>query len=728
MLGLMATAGATLGFQRDVRRDRSQRFDAAAERARSTLGARLDQHEDALIHVRNWMLVNHGATRAEFHDVASLGFADDLYPGAQAVSFVAAVDQPDLAAFEATVRAELAAGPSPREFTVHPRSSAADSFVVRFIEPLVGNELALGFDLGTDPPRRAAVEEARDSGYVVGTAPVQLVQEPGGQTGFVLVSAVYDTPTVPQTAPARRRHFIGAASMAFRVGDLFAGVLGPDPEVEVEAYDLGPTVELPLSRFTARNRLVDTDGEPTVSRSGDMTGMHRDLDLNVGDRRWRLVLTPGPGFAATPTLLPPVVAVLGTLVSILLASIVHASARARERADRLALGMTGDLRLAEERSRSILLGAPDATLVVDANGIIKVANLAAEALFGHAVDDLVGQPVEVLLPDELRELHLAHRAGYADAPRRREMGAGLELLGQRKDGSTFPVEVSLSPLLGPRAGMEIIAAVRDVSDRRATQAALQAAYDHERQTAAQLREADALKTAFLNTVSHELRTPLTAITGFTDLLLVGSFPPPQQEDYLRRVRRNAQGLSALIDDLLAFSRLDRDDLRLEPEVVDLSAAARSVVEQLAPVLDSHTLDVTTPTRVLAWVDESALTRMLTNLLTNAARYAPAGTAITVATRQHDGHAELSVTDEGPGIAVEELRRIFERFYRGAAALSARVPGTGVGLAVVRELVERSGGTVAVGSAPGGGARFVITLPVADMPPDAEPTATATLGP
>lgn len=710
VIGFGATAGAAVGFDQSMERDRGRRFDAAAERARGAVEERLQLHTDNLAHLRNWILVNPDATREEFHRFTALGFDESLYLGVQALSFVPRVDRDDLARFEASVQAETAANREYPPFVVHPASAEAESYPVTYVEPLAGNEAVFGFDLGSDPPRRRAIEAARDRGDAVGTGPVRLVQETGDQTGFVLFSPMYDTGDVPATAPARRRHFVGVVNVVFRVGDMFAGVLGPNSEADAEMYDLGPTVDPPAARYEASTRLFDTNPDIAVASTGEVRGLHRDLDLNIGERRWRMVLTPASGFASGSGILPLVVVILGSLVSVLLAGVMHFTTQARGRAERRAREMTADLRVAEERSRSILLGAPDAMLVVDGGGEISSVNHATEALFGYSAEELEGKPIEMLLPADLGETHRAHRSGYLKAPRRREMGADLELLGRRRDGANFPLEVSLSPLVGPAGTIEVIAAVRDVSERRAGQAALQDAYDHEREAAEQLREADELKTTFLNTISHELRTPLTAITGFTDLLLTTSLPPEQRDDYLRRVQRNAQSLGVMIAEVLTFSRLESQDVLLNPLRLELASEASLIIDQLSPVLESHVIVIDAPEPVFAHIDREALARILTNLLTNAARYSPSGTTVTVSVVRNEDRALVSVTDEGPGIPATDQVRVFDRFFRGATALASRVPGTGIGLAVVSELAQRSGGSVQVGSADGGGARFEVELP------------------
>lgn len=709
LIGLGATTVSALTFRDNAHHDLDRRFDAAAERARAAISSRLELQIEDLTHLRNWMLLNPNASRGDFTRVTGLGFADGLYPRVQALSYSPLVPTADKAAFEAAQRAALTSDPQYPVFSIHPMT-AADAYPVTYLEPLDGNQSVLGFDLASDPVRRAALEAARDRGHSVGTPPVRLVQESGGQVGFVLIAPVYGAGEVPVTAPARRRHFVGVLSTVFRVGDLLAGVLGTNPEVDAEIYDIGPTVDPPDLPLDSSALLLNTRPASAVQSDGTVHGPHRDLDLSIGDRRWRLVLTPSVGFEGTNEAFPLTVGLLGTLLTLLLAATVHRAGSARHRAELRAMEMTSDLRAAEERTRSIIQGAPDAVLVVDGTGRISMVNLATEVLFGHPAAELEGQMVETLLPAELAGVHRLHRAAYSAAPRRREMGVDLELLGRRADGSTFPVEVSLSPLAAPDGSVEVIAAVRDVSDRRAAQAALQDAYDHEREAAEQLRQADELKSSFLHTVTHELRTPLTAISGFTNVLLGTPVSADQRDDYLRRIQRNAESLTALIGDVLSFAHLDRHERPLNPEQLDLAVEVPLVVDHLAPILKDHAMEVRVHGPSSSHVDREAVTRILTNLLTNAVRYSPPGATITVEVTPHRDHLTLSVEDQGPGIPPDERHQVFERFFRGATALASGTPGTGIGLAVVHELALQSGGDVTVSDGRRGGARFTVTLP------------------
>jgi two-component system sensor histidine kinase KdpD len=230
---------------------------------------------------------------------------------------------------------------------------------------------------------------------------------------------------------------------------------------------------------------------------------------------------------------------------------------------------------------------------------------------------------------------------------------------------------------------------------------------------ARLYEADRLKSAFLGTVSHELRTPLTAIVGFGDVLCRqwDALDDAKRLDFVERVQRNATVLQTLIDDLLDFTRLDRDHFSLTLCNLSLSALVPKVVDQLAVELARHHVDVEVEDDVWTLADEVAVTRVLTNLLTNAARFAPEHSTIQVMVASREGQAVLTIEDEGPGIPVDERALVFERFYRGRNAATAQVHGTGIGLAVVKELTERMHGSVTVGEGRLGGACFLVFLPL-----------------
>jgi len=373
-------------------------------------------------------------------------------------------------------------------------------------------------------------------------------------------------------------------------------------------------------------------------------------------------------------------------------------------------------RRAELMFRGLVESAADALVIVGGDGRIQLVNAQTEKLFGYDRGELVGQPVEILVPQRSRAHHAQDRGRYSKAPRLRPMGAGLDLYGVRKDGSEFPVEISLSPL-EQSDGLVISAAIRDVTDRKLVEQAQRVALQREREASGRLRELDRLRDDFLSSVSHELRTPLAAIQGFTDILTADLAAEPGAEKWLEiatRIGRAAGRLDHLMSDLLDFIYLERGQLavRLGPESV--AKLVTVALNRAGPTVEGHEITVAVADDLGVMADPAALTRVLEQLVANAAKFSPAGSTIAVAAEQEDGMVAISVSDEGPGVAEGEANKIFDRFYR--AGPDSRRSGTGIGLAIVKEFTEAQHGWVEVDSVEGAGSTFTVHLPRADPRP------------
>lgn len=373
--------------------------------------------------------------------------------------------------------------------------------------------------------------------------------------------------------------------------------------------------------------------------------------------------------------------------------------------------------LAERRFRELIENAPDAILQVDSAGAIVIANRTAETMFGYSREELLGSGVDMLVPEANRAGHAAHRKAFAAAGMTRPMGLGLELFAQRKDGTKFPVEISLSPML-TESGVHVTAVIRDVTERKQTEQrvrTLQESYMTELE--ARQKEAERLnrlKSEFMASISHELRTPLHTVIGFAELLgeETEGVLNERQRRFLHHIHADSEHLLGLINDVLDLSRIEAGGLHLHTESLSLRAIVGETVNAIRPYADSKSVSIREGEHldVSVWADSMRLRQILYNLLSNGAKFTVAGGEVCVDAEVEGNSVRITVADTGLGIAPEECMRIFDKFYQvGFTPVGVR-EGTGLGLAICKQLVEMQKGTIWAESEPGQGSRFHFTLP------------------
>jgi len=377
--------------------------------------------------------------------------------------------------------------------------------------------------------------------------------------------------------------------------------------------------------------------------------------------------------------------------------------------DVTALRVAQDRDAVQGRYQGLLESLPDAIVIVNDSGRIVHVNAQAGQLFGHAPQALIGEAMEVLLPARLRAQHVPQRSAYLQAPGQRPMGRGLDLHGLHADGHEFPVEISLSPVAldGRRL---VISAIRDISDRKAIEQALQ-------QKNLELERANRAKDHFLATMSHELRTPMNAILGFTGLMLM-KLPGPltdTQERHLQHVQSSGKHLLSLINDLLDLAKIESGHVELACEPVDARPVIEEVVTALRPAAHARQLTLKTdllPGPVPVMADRRALHQVVLNLTGNAIKFTQQGQVCLRARPSTPDLATvaLEVTDTGVGIAPDDVQRLFQAFVQVGDWRTRRGEGTGLGLHLSRKLTDLMGGTLAVTSVLGEGSTFTLTLP------------------
>jgi signal transduction histidine kinase len=523
-------------------------------------------------------------TDREFRAFVSRLRLAERYPGIQGVGFAMRIS------------------PGDTGIPLWPDGERDEYTSILYLEPLdERNQRAIGYDMFSDPVRRAAMEQARDTGRPVASGRVKLVQEsdPGeSQAGFLIYVPVYQMGTSPTTVEERRALLVGYVYSPFRVDDLLNGILGPaGPTLAFAAYE-GPSA----NPATLMHVSVPKDVAPSPHDD-----MQSTSTIDIAGRPWTLVFTGQRHFdGSSPKWIAPLTFAGGLLVSFALFAIVASQYRARASAEQHA----AQLRASEELLRE------------------------SEA--------------------RLRRLVVLEREARAEA-----------------------------------------------------------------------QAADRAKDEFLATLSHELRTPLNAMLGWISILRAGKIRPERRADALEVIDRNAKTQARLIEDLLDVSRIITGKVQLDLQPMSVGPVAQAVVETLRPGADAkgvHLHATIAPTLKPIQGDAARLQQVLWNLLSNAIKFTPAGGHVTLDALEAGGGIQVNVHDTGIGIEADFLPHVFERFRQADSSATRTHGGVGLGLAIVRHLVELHGGRISAESeGRDRGSLFVVWLPVAT---DVRPPASA----
>ena len=595
----------------------------------------------------------------------------------------------------------------------------AEYISVTYIEPLKGNETALGFDVASNPTHLKALERSRETGEMVATARITLVQETGEQFGLLILKPVYKSGAPHETVEQRRQILTGFAVGVFRIGDMVEAALRDLPEVTVNLRiddETAPAGERALYLHQSRT----SDGPANEEQLKARGELYVRESLEIPGRQWSLLITPtSEFFGGQPPWEAWGILAAGLLITALLVAYLISIINHAHRTQRLA----DQLKASEEQFRDLYMNAPVSYFAVGKDGLIKRCNKAAEELIGHLAKDLVGKPVFDI---------------YADSPQGKEKastifqrfvsgqgGRGEELEMLRADGTRVWVSLMVDIVRGPRGEIKESRSVAvDITERKQAEAerVLRMRLDAENRELLRVNET---RSEFLSTVSHELKAPLTSILGFTDILARnrdGNLTS-RQIGHLKVMRRSGDRLNTLIDDLLDVSRVDAGTLKLECSQFPVRELFNEIVETFAAMITERgqSLDTALPDEAL-WIeaDRQRLAQVVTNLLSNASKYSSEGAHIELKTWREDDRLLLTVADNGIGISEEDQTRLFTPFFRADNDSTRSVAGTGLGLAITKSIVELHGGQIEVESELGARTTFRFQIPGIRSGPSQEP--------
>jgi PAS domain S-box-containing protein len=353
------------------------------------------------------------------------------------------------------------------------------------------------------------------------------------------------------------------------------------------------------------------------------------------------------------------------------------------------------------RFRAFLEASPDAVLIVDRDGSIVLVNSQTERLFGYPRTELIGKSVEQLIPGRFRGQHPDHRLQYAKDPRPRSMGSGLKLYALRRDGTEFPVEISLGPIV-TEVGTLVSCTISDITESQRTATALRVAHTE--------------LEAFSYSVAHDLRAPLRGMNGFAQILL-DEYADKLDEagiDCLHEIHDNAVRMGALIDALLSLAHISRSSLR--PERIDLTLLARAAFKRLQAGEPERKVEVVVPEHLWAYLDPTLARNLVDNLLDNAWKFTgkTPEARIELGASETDGVKTYFVRDNGAGFDMAHKSKLFGPFQR--LHTTNDFSGTGIGLATAQRVAVRHGGRIWADGVVNGGATFYFSLPGAPVEP------------
>jgi signal transduction histidine kinase/sensor domain CHASE-containing protein/ActR/RegA family two-component response regulator len=582
------------------------RFQNEVQHARKSIQDRLDVYITLLQGAAGLFAADPEVDAAGFRDYVTRAMEDPRYDGVQGIGYTARVQPGDRAAFEARMRREGQDG-----FRIWSATPSPELHTIAYLEPMdARNRQAIGYNMFSEPTRRAAMVMARDTGLASASGVVRLVQEfrgdPHPQNGFLIYVPVYRGGALPREAMIgeRRRLLLGFTYSPFRMADLVRGVFptrAPDPHIRFDIYD--------SATQTPEHLLYRSDPGPAMPARFKAT-----TPIDAGGREWSVVFATQPAFdIGAGRAVVPLTLVGGVMISLLLFGITMFQARSRQAAERAAATLRTSIQARELAEQAVRAGE-----------------------------------------DRLRRL-----------------------------------------------------------------------YDEAREARADAEEANRLKDEFLATVSHELRTPLNAIMGYSQLLRMENRSPEQHHRSMEAIERNVKAQAQLIDDLLDISRIISGKLRLEMQSVDPADVVRHAVEAVAHAAETKSIALVTDLDADVGCvrgDPGRLQQIVWNLLSNAIKFTPAGGRVEVTLKGAHRQVILTVWDTGRGIRPELLSHIFDRFRQADSSTTRQFGGLGLGLSIVRQLVELHGGTVVAESdGENTGARFIVSLPVAAV---VEPEAVA----
>lgn len=673
------------------------KFDASADAIRESIVQRLDDYEALLLGGRGLFAASKSVERDEWHAYVERLQVSERYPGVQGMGFSVRVapDQKD-----EHIRAVRAEGYP--EYTIRPATERNEYTAIVYLEPFSGRNLrAFGFDMFTEPTRRAAMERARDTNLPAASGKVKLVQETNDdvQAGFLLYVPVYKNGAPTETVSERRDALLGFVYSPFRANDLIDAVVAPggkiQQEINFDIYDGdAATAETQLYRY---EHLL-----PPLSQ-GYTPLFTKQEHIEFSGRSWQVNFSSRPAFdAANYRSEPLYILFAGVVLSIFLFTSIRRFTETRDRALELAREITASLhasterlKVSEQRFDLAVRGSHDGIWDWD----VRSNSVYYSSRFKELIDHIDSE-ISNSFDEWQKRLHPA------------DVERTLEKIRRHFDlHEPFDVEFRLR--------------TRD-GEWRWFRARGQAVWDSEGKPIrmagsltdiSEHKKVERMKSEFVATVSHELRTPLTAIRGSLGLISGGALGglPDKASELIALAARNSERLLHLINDILDVEKIESGRLEFKHERLAVGSLLRQSIEINAPYAAQYGVSLrllVDNEALVVQVDPHRFLQVMDNLLSNAIKFSPKAGSVEIRCAAQGARVRVSVVDKGPGIPDEFRSRIFQKFSQADSSSTRQKAGTGLGLNISKALVERLGGQLEFTSIVGEGSTFFFELPIA----------------
>lgn len=652
----------------------SVRYAAATEQLLQLIQYRLDVYTNLLQSSQSFRAVSPSINATTFYQYADALQLDSAYPGAQGLGLAKRVSPTDLDSFVAQTQQEISA-----PFTVIEPRFQEDNYIITYLYPPdKRNQRAMGFNMYSDPLRRAAMDRARDTGTLAASAKVVLIQDAGvsNKPGFLIYAPFYDGQHVPSTIEERRQRLQGFIYSPFRADALFQQIFegGVNRAYTFTVYD---------GTETTTDNLIFSASQLSGVQSVSHPRFTSTKTLDVAGRTWTIEFATTPFFeSAIEKSFTPFLFGGGLLISILLFLFSQAQLQARAQAEQAAQELQQsqlELRLKNRQITDIFESITDGFFALDNTWIFTYINKEGARMLSASSKNIIGHSLWDIFP-EVRETPLAEameRALKENVPQAQEIFSPR--LKAWLSVRCYPATNGLSVYF------------QDVTSRK---------------------HLEQQKDEFMAIASHELKTPVTSLKAFAQVLHRKFLKAgdTSSAEMLGKMNGQINRLTNLIMDLLDVSKIEAGKLELHTETFSLRELTEELLEELQHSADTHQLTLT-GNDVTITADRERIGQVISNLVANALKYSPQADQVEISLEQQQNEAIIHVRDFGVGIPADKKDKIFKRFYRVTNAGKTTFPGLGLGLYISAEIVRRHKGRIWVESEEGVGSTFSFALPL-----------------